>query len=256
MGGTVKVPDLWRPTKYTVSRSGTTLSASRDQQELASSSRLVAARVAQFYAETVPKYARGRLLDLGCGKAPLLAWYAPHVSDATLVDWAGSLHPNPLLNIVADLNEPLNLADESFDTVILSDVLEHIAEPSRLLGEISRVMTPDGTLLMNVPFYYPLHEEPFDYMRYTRHALARMSDKAGLGVVEIRSIGGAPEVLADVSSKLLGGLGIVGRPLAIFLQAVTLWITSFGPGRRLSARTASRFPLGYVLVARKSRMAY
>jgi SAM-dependent methyltransferase len=181
-----------------------------------------------------------------------LGYYAQFVDMATLVDWENSLHENPLLDLVADLNQPLHLGDETYDTVVLSDVLEHIREPHALLCEVSRILRSDGgVLLLNVPFYYPIHEEPFDFYRYTRYSLDWMCTDAGLEVIDISSIGGLPEVFTDLASKLLQHLPLIGRGLAVLVQATGAWLTAHGPGRYLSARTADRFPLGYTLVAVK-----
>lgn len=51
--------------------------------------------------------------------------------------------------------------------MILSDVLEHIKQPSELLCEISRIMKDDGRLVLNSPFMYWTHGSPYDYFRYT-----------------------------------------------------------------------------------------
>jgi SAM-dependent methyltransferase len=181
-----------------------------------------------------------------------LSYYAGFVDHATLVDWGNSPHKNSLLDLVADLNDPLPLDDESYDTVILSDVLEHIAEPQALVSEISRILRSDGgVLLLNVPFYCPIHEEPFDFYRFTRFSLARMCDAAGLEVIDISPMGGVPEILTDIVSKLLVQLPLFGRVLAASVQSAGAWLTKFAPGRNLSARTAERFPLGYTLIAVK-----
>jgi SAM-dependent methyltransferase len=195
-------------------------------------------------------------LDLGCGRAPLLGYYSEFVEKATLVDWENSLHKNPLLDLVADLNEPLQLDDETFDTVILSDVLEHIAEPQNLLSEISRTLKSNGgVLLLNVPFFYPIHEEPFDFHRYTRFSLERMCAAAGLTVVEISPIGGLPEILIDIASKSavrkFQRLPFLGSGLAALFQSTGSWLMKRRFGSNASVRTAEHYPLGYALVAVK-----
>jgi SAM-dependent methyltransferase len=239
----------WVPSKYITTRGQ--LRASRDTGEVNVASRLVADLVAGFYQDAIPAHAYGSLLDLGCGKAPLYATYAPVVSQTVCVDWENSLHPNPHLDLTHDLTEPLPFASESFGTVILSDVLEHMRRPVELISEIARVLEPGGVLLMNVPFLYWLHETPHDYYRYTRFALSGFADDAGLEVVTLRSIGGAPLVLGDLVSKLLAQFGSVGSWLAALVQRLTSAFTRSGLGRQFSDRTAEVWPIGYAMVARK-----
>lgn len=79
----MKNANAWRPSKY-VYRYGR-LVASRDRAEVNVGSRLVTDLIARAYAAELPKHARGRLLDLGCGKVPLYLAYKSLVSDNTCV---------------------------------------------------------------------------------------------------------------------------------------------------------------------------
>jgi len=245
----VKSPEQWRPSKF-VRRRGK-LIASRDCREVSAGSRLMVDRVARFYDVQLPQHARGRLLDLGCGRVPLYAAYRDHVSRVVCVDWSLSPHQTNHLDRECDLNEPLPFAAGDFDTIILSDVLEHLAEPDRLWGEIARLLRTDGTLLMNVPFFYWLHERPHDYYRYTEFALRRFVQRHGLRLVHLEPLGGSPEVFVDLAAKHLQTVPLLGAPVARSAQAFVGWLTDTSPGRRLSRRTAATMPLGYALVAAK-----
>jgi ubiquinone/menaquinone biosynthesis C-methylase UbiE len=141
---------------------------------------------------------------------------------------------------------------ESVSTVILSDTLEHIRRPQDLMNEIGRVLAPGGHLLMNVPFMYWLHEMPYDYYRYTRYGLEHLISEAGMRLMEVEAIGGAPEVLGDVASKAVARVPKVGRAIASSIQAATAAVVRRGPGARVSQRSRERFPLGYALVAAKT----
>jgi len=252
----VRIPSEWHESKFVADPRTGELRGSRNPSELSAGSRLIGDRIAAFYSTAIRTHAHGHLLDLGCGRAPLLGYYSQFVDKATLVDWENSLHNNPLLDLVADLNKPLRFDDETFDTVLLSDVLEHIAEPQNLLGEISRTLkSNDGLLLLNVPFFYPIHEEPFDFHRYTRFSLERMCAAAGLTVLEVTPIGGLPEILIDIASKsalnTFRRLPFLGRGLAALFQSTGSWVLNLRIGMKASVRTADQYPLGYTLVAVK-----
>ena len=49
----------------------------------------------------------------------------------------------------------LPFADNAFDQVICSEVLEHIVEYDKVLNEIKRVLKPGGILAISVPRYFP-----------------------------------------------------------------------------------------------------
>ena len=208
--------------------------------------------VAGLYQAALPRHVTGRLLDLGCGKAPFYAAYKGLVTEVTCADWENSLHKNEHLDCEVDLSRPRRSRGGVFDLIILSDVLEHIANPDHLWLEISRILAQNGKILMNAPFYYWLHEQPYDYYRYTRFALQRFVETAGMRLIELRPIGAGPEVIADILAKTaICGMPRGGFFLARMIQNLTLSLIKTSLGGRLSQLTADDFPLGYFLVAQK-----
>lgn len=241
--------DQWKPSKFV--RRGGKLVANRDRSEVGVSSRLIVDLIAEFYEQALPQYARGRLLDLGCGKAPLYLVYRELAESVTCVDWANTRHKNPHLDLEHDLTRPLPLEDGAFDTIILSDVLEHLPEPERLWREMERVLGPGGRVILSVPFFYWLHETPHDFFRYTEFALRRFAEQAGLELLLLESRGGALDIIADVTAKLATQVPVIGGLVARSAQWEAGWFGRTGPGMRIRARTGRRFPLFYVLVAEK-----
>lgn len=235
--------EAWRPTKF-VERGGR-LRASLDPREVGVASRLMADAVAQAYEQHLPTVARGRLVDLGCGKVPLYALYRDRVEQAICVDWPQSMHGGQHLDHECDLNQPLPFGEAEFDTVLLSDVLEHIFEPQELCAEVARVLRPGGHLVCNTPFHYWLHEVPHDFYRYTGFALRRLAQDAGLEVTVLVSTGGAGCVLADLVAKQAQRVPALGKTIAVGVQALAR------PRMRAVDPAPELFPFGYFMVARK-----
>jgi len=244
----MKDPGSWKPSKFVYRRGK--LIASRDTDEVAVGSRLMVDRVARCYDENLREHARGRLVDLGCGTVPLYRAYADLVTDVTCVDIGGTTHARHL-DVEHDLNEPLPFGDASFDTIVLSDVLEHIARPERLWAEMARILAPGGELLMNVPFYYWIHAGPYDFYRYTEFALRRFVESAGLELERLDVIGGAPEALADIVAKNFAQLPLIGHAVAVAVQWFAEAVTGTRFGGKISRVTGATFPFGYFLIARK-----
>lgn len=248
----MKREDLWTPSKYV--RLNGRLRASRDPNIVGIGSRLNVDRLGALFEEHLPTHCCGDLLDLGCGAVPLFGLYRPYAKSVTCVDWEGSLHTNPHIDLCCDLSQPLPLPSSGFDTVILSDVLEHLPNPDLLWDEMQRILRPDGKLILSVPFYYWLHEEPHDYYRYTRHALERYCRLHDFHVLIIVEVGGAPEILADIVAKLsMRFLGRTGRFVAIAVQRISSILDASRRWREFSKRSAGSFPLGYFLVARLAK---
>lgn len=245
----MKNVDQWKPSKF-VQRKGK-LRASRQRDEVVISSRLVVDVVAGFYQENIPLHFSGKLLDLGCGKVPFYAAYKNYVTENVCVDWGNTIHKNPYLDIITDINQPLSIVSESFNTVLLSDVLEHIRKPENLIAEVYRLLLPEGKFVLNVPFFYWIHEQPFDYYRYTKFALEEMLVDAGFKIVKIEELGGAPEVLVDVFCKNALAIPIIGRSLVWLIQNITMVFLKTGLGKKISKKTSQKFPMGYFVVAQK-----
>ena len=245
----MKNQEHWTPSKFVFCRGR--LQASRDVRNVTVGSRLISDLTAKLYQQYLPQHCRGRLVDLGCGRVPLFEAYRNHVESVTCVDWPGSAHGNEFIDVAHDLSQPLPFDDGEFDTIVLSDVLEHMSEPQLLCNEMARILSPGGKCLLNTPFFYWLHEVPHDYYRYTEFALRTLMGKAGFNVLLAQPTGGSPEILADIVAKHLSQVPVFGKPTAMFAQWLTSVLVRTPPGRKLSKSTAQSFPLSYFLVAEK-----
>jgi len=207
--------------------------------------------VASFYEEVLKIHVQGKLVDLGCGNAPLYQTYKAYTSEIYCVDWANSFHENQFLDFVQDLNEPLQIEDGIFDTVIVSDVLEHIRKPESLINEMFRILRPNGKIILNVPFFYWLHEESFDYFRYTRHGLKAMFEDAGFEVLYLEPRGGILEIIGDLISKFFVVFTFSGKFFSGLTNKVIGFLLLFGFFRKITKATSNKFPLCYGVVVRK-----
>ena len=84
----------------------------------------------------------------------------------------------------------------TFDAVLLTQVLEHVTEPQRVINEICRVLKPGGRLFLTVPQSWHQHQKPHDYFRYTSFGLKYLFEHAGLRPQSIEPMGGYFWVLA------------------------------------------------------------
>jgi SAM-dependent methyltransferase len=243
--------DSWKPTKFEIKNGK--LKSTFNSQIVGHGSRLTAQLVADEYTQFIPKYCHGRLVDVGCGQLPFYGFYRDYVQDVTAVDWFNSVNMNEHIDVFADLNKPPvpGLENDSFDCAILSDVLEHIFEPRLLIGEIARILKPGGCLLMNVPFYYYIHEMPYDFHRYTEFALQRYFEEGGFDIVHLQRIGGVGACLISLTSKAVARLGMIGRCCTTLSQHFFVGTRHTFPFNKILTVGAERIPLGYFIVASK-----
>jgi SAM-dependent methyltransferase len=241
----VQKVELWKPSKFEY-RNGR-WSTSLDVRQVAHSSRVVTDLAAPVYHEMLREHASGDLLDLGCGDVPCFAMYKPHVRSVVCVDWEATPHPSPHLDLVADLSQPLSLPADSFDTILCSDVLEHLKDPDVLWREAKRLLRPSGKFLISVPFMYWLHEQPHDYHRYTEFRLRSFCAEHGFELEELRATGGGGAVLLDVISKVV----VAPRRRPLRAAASRMLLAAAHALHRPTSDTSVVMPLAYVVVARK-----
>jgi SAM-dependent methyltransferase len=181
------------------------------------------------------------MLDLGCSGGQLaerLQEAGHHVTgvDVTEID---KVRDRTGAFYRADLNDGIPAeVGSGFDIVIAADVLEHLSDPGRLLNEIQRVLSPNGSVIACVPnisHWYPrfrIMAGLFDYdqrgildrthMRFfTRRSFRRLVESQGFRVRRIEAVGLPMDAL-----NLKGG---ASRFLRFFdHMLVGLWPTMFG----------------------------
>lgn len=90
--------------------------------------------------------------------------------------------------VIADIHN-LPFKNDAFDGVIAQAVLEHVADPIKAAGELTRVLKTNGLLYAETPFLYPVHAGPYDFNRWTYLGLRRLFRNFG----EIKSgLSGGP----------------------------------------------------------------
>lgn len=174
-----------------------------NEQYISNRSLLVAEQGVKAYEKIIRQYSQGILLDLGCGTVPYYKIYKEQVDEIICIDWVNSHHENIHLDYNADLNKGIPLHDNSVDTILLTDVLEHISKPHILIEEISRVLRNGGKLILGVPFMYWLHEVPFDFHRYTKYQLVELCENNSLNILFLEEVGGALTIISDIIAKNL-----------------------------------------------------
>lgn len=167
--------------------------------------------IVQGLTQAAP-YARGIMLDIGCGYKPYTKLFAPYVRKHIGTDVPVSLHGIESIDLASSaLNLPFQ--DQVFDTVLATEVMEHVPEPKRMLAEITRILKPDGILILSVPFHEPLHELPYDFFRYTNISLNYLMKEQGLEVIREESRGGIMLIIGHLlCSYIHRNFGNVGYP--------------------------------------------
>lgn len=143
----------------------------------------------------------GNVLVVGAGKEPY-AQLVPLANTLCCTD----IEVDEGIDMVADAHA-LPLSDNTFDSVIATEVLEHLHNPVLAASELLRVTKPAGTVLLTVPFLFRVHGDPFDYQRFTQSGLQQIFKN--FSSVQITSFGNRIQVISDL-------LTTIGKPAAVF----------------------------------------
>lgn len=163
-----------------------------------------------------------KILEVGCRAGNLTQYYCSG-NDIVGVD----VDRNALVEFEKKLgfeshwvdvdSEDLPFDSESFDLVVFSEVMEHLRFPQKALGEISRVLRPEGSLVGSVPNAFRLRNrlkfimgKPFEvdpsHLRSYSHGLVKKELNTTFSKIDIH----------PVSGHLLGG-GSTGIPVFLWL---------------------------------------
>jgi SAM-dependent methyltransferase len=137
---------------------------------------------------SIQQYAKGKLLDIGCGNKPYKTW-----TEGKITSYIGCDIVQSSANKVDVLCQANNipLENESFETVLSTQTIEHLEDYQGMVNEAFRLLKKDGNFILSGPFYWHLHEEPYDFYRFTKHGFKYILEKAGFEILQIKENGGA-----------------------------------------------------------------
>lgn len=213
--------------------------------------------IRQHLAE-VASLANGRLLDIGCGNKPYQDLFTK-VTEYIGLDRPSSAdleRPDPEgRRLHYDVEGP---ADElpfpagRFETILCTQVIEHLPDPRKFFNEAARVAAPGAVLILSAPLVNPVHEAPYDFYRYTKFGLAELCRLSGWMVDSITPMGGSWLAIGYLfhqatEQRALSAAGGLRRRLRRMIGGIIYNFFSFLDRR--DQQTGA--PVGYLLVAHK-----
>jgi SAM-dependent methyltransferase len=202
--------------------------------------------IVAFLAEAARELHPGaRVADVGAGEAPYRELFE-HV-DYVTIDWGETLHDAPDgLDVIASA-DALPVADGAFDAVLLTQVLEHVPDPGRVLAEQYRVLAPGGRLYLTAPLVWELHELPHDYYRYTGAGLSHLLTAAGFVDLRVKPRNDSFTTLAQLMRNVAWIMGDPDDDLKERRAAARDTLTELSDAVAALAPLDHdrRFPLGY-----------
>ncbi len=166
----------------------------REEKGRTEQARIVLSRIGKFKS-------RGRLLDVGCGPGFFLAeakrrgW---EVAGADLSAWAKQYCKEHYgIEVARGSLEEAAWPDQSFDVIVMNDVLEHLTDPRKTLREIRRLLKNDGIVYISTPDINSFFSRvlgarwwginKYHLFYFSRKTIERLFDSSGLKAFQYSS---------------------------------------------------------------------
>lgn len=130
-----------------------------------------------------------------------------------------------------DVTDLKNYADNTYDFVIMDQVLEHVSNPYKAVSEAHRILKKGGWFINTTPFLIEIHEVPVDFWRFTGDALRELTQQ--FADVEVNSWGNKATVLWQINEERWPS------------------VTEAREGDHFKLHNEEKFPLVYWLYAKK-----
>jgi SAM-dependent methyltransferase len=95
----------------------------------------------------------------------------------------------------------LSFADNSIGTVVALDTLEHVRDPIRAVEEMHRVLRPGGVVAITSVMFFPVHEHPWDFWRFTPEGFEQLLAPFESRLVLAHGMDVLPETVFGVGVK-------------------------------------------------------
>ena len=194
------------------------------------------------------KFIKGRVLDVGAGG---FSRYKDLFNFDEYVKM--NIESGKNTDLVGKV-ENIPTEDNSFDSIVCTQVLGDVYELHKAFSEFYRVLKTGGTLLVTENLFDSLHDEPNDFWRFTQHSLRRLAEDAGFEVKVLECRGGYRSVMTQMKARYLierfsANERWFARPLSFILKICGKW-ARFRDNKDKS-RANQIFTHGYILIAQK-----
>jgi len=144
----------------------------------------------------------GKVLDIGGKKNNKRGFFRPPldiVKSWEYVNIDKTTRPDYLCSA-----DSICVEENSFDIILLTEVLEHILNPTSVIQEAKRILKPKGLLIITMPFLYPIHADPDDFQRWTPNKIKLELTIKNFEIVHLEPMGSLFAVMYDLLHVSLG----------------------------------------------------
>jgi SAM-dependent methyltransferase len=128
-------------------------------------------------------FMKGTMLDFGCGAKPYKPFFDVDLYIGVDIKKSDNAYSDDRVDVLYD-GKSIPFKDESFDSILATEVIEHIFDIDDVLADLVRVLKKSSYMLISCPFVWEEHEIPYDFARYTSYGVIYLLEKHGLKVIK------------------------------------------------------------------------
>lgn len=194
----------------------------------------------------IDKYVSGKVLDIASGRTNYRAIFNNWTEYKTLDAHARIVKPDILASAY-----DIPLADESIDTFICTQAIEHFDEPEKAFKEFKRILKKGGYGVISVPCFENMSDDDnYDFFRFTRDGIKHLAEKYGFKVILVENTSGFFSVRASLLFRYLTGkFGTSSIILSLFFKFYgnfMVWLDKID-----KSKVNRRFTIDLVMVVQK-----
>ncbi|MBI5138681.1 MAG: methyltransferase domain-containing protein [Candidatus Vogelbacteria bacterium] len=202
--------------------------------------------------QQIKKYSsliNGRVLDIGSGS---FSRYQNLFQFDEYVKM--DIEPGKNVDVVGRI-EMIPFKDQAFNSIVCTQVLGDVYELSKAFNELYRVLRPGDVVLITENLFDPLHDEPFDFWRFTIHGLRRLAEDVGFEIKVLERRGGYWSIMAQLKARywierIRPNNKWFAKIFSLRLKILGTWAIFLDS--RDDSRANKLFTHGYILIAQKS----
>ena len=125
-----------------------------------------------------------------------------------------------------DISDPslISLIQEKFDQIICIEVLEHVPNYELALSNIYQLLHNNGIIIASTPWIIPLHDQPYDFHRFTWFEIKRILQKNNFTEILIECRGNYVDSIFALGVRGLLSPKMSGKITSIIFTSLTLFL--------------------------------
>ncbi|MDR3128694.1 MAG: class I SAM-dependent methyltransferase [Tannerellaceae bacterium] len=196
------------------------------------------------------------VLDIGCGNKPYEEYIQGLINPKEqTARYTGCDIVQSSAQKVDIICEATNIPEPSgtYDIVLCTQVIEHVFEHQKVFSEAYRLLKPGGYFIVSGPMVWSLHEEPYDFYRFTKYGFCELLTGSGFSIVHEKMGGGQWATFGQMFlhiTSISAKNKFLRKILHVFCKPTVLFSNLFFPWIDKKFNNAN-YTLNYLFVGKK-----